>query len=76
MITSAKCNCCIHDKVCAFKEEYLAACNAIKEASYSKTTGTTVEHIMMKNSIVDISIRCPHIITQSALNTVRGDISA
>lgn len=77
MIISEKCNCCIHESICSFKEEYLAACAAIKDASYSKTVGTTVGYMRIKDSAINVSIRCPHIIPQSSLKTIeRSDISA
>lgn len=61
MITSAKCNCCQHEKVCGVKEEYSAACEAIKSAGYSTKSG----YMFIGASPFDVSIRCPHIMTAS-----------
>lgn len=63
MITSEKCNCCIHEPVCKFKEEYLAACEAIKSATYCR--GTCVANV--KDSRLSVIIKCPYIMTQSTL---------
>ena len=63
MITSEKCNCCVHEPVCGFKSEYLAACEAIKKATYAIGQGFKI----MKDSTVSISIRCPHILTNGAI---------
>ena len=65
MVISEKCNCCVHEPVCGFKDEYLSACDAIKNAVY--LTGKNkdcVKHI--KDSSVSVSIKCPHIMTKSA----------
>lgn len=66
MIISEKCNCCIHEQICAFKSEYLAACKAIRDCGYNH------EHIngvikYVKDSNIDVSIRCPHMMAQSAV---------
>ena len=62
MVLSEKCNCCIHEPVCKFKEEYLAACEAIKDATYC--TGTCV--VIVKDSRVSVSIKCPNMMAHSA----------
>lgn len=63
MIASEKCNCCIHEPICSFKAEYLAACEAIKKTTYPIGHGFRI----MKDSTVSVSIRCPHIMTNGAL---------
>lgn len=64
MIISQKCNCCEHEPVCGFKDEYLSACDAIKNTAY--TTGKDHDGVMfMKDSSVSVSIKCPHIMTKS-----------
>lgn len=63
MTISEKCNCCTHEPICAFKGEYLAACKAIKEACYG--TGSA-GFMPIKDSKVNVSIRCPYIMTQNA----------
>lgn len=34
MVINQKCNCCEHEPVCGFKDEYLSACDAVKMAAY------------------------------------------
>jgi len=64
MVISQKCNCCEHEPVCGFKDEYLSACDAIKRAAY--TTGNAKNGVVfMKDSSVSVSIKCPHIMTKS-----------
>ena len=63
MIISEKCNCCVHEPVCSFKAEYLAACEAIKKARYESGNGFKI----MKDSQVSVSIRCPHILINGAM---------
>lgn len=61
MIISEKCNCCVHDEICLFKDEYVSACEAIKECCF---VGKGVKYV--KDSNIDVHIRCPHMMTQSA----------
>ena len=63
MVISEKCNCCLHEAVCSFKDEYLKACTAIRTATYGKNNG----FMAIKDSPITVSIRCPHILTQGAL---------
>lgn len=64
MIISEKCNCCIHEPVCGFKDEYLAARDAIKNAVY--LTGKNKDFVKhMNDSSVSVSIKCPHIMSRS-----------
>lgn len=64
MVISEKCNCCVHEPVCGFKDEYLSACDAVKRTAY--TTGNAKNGVVfMKDSSVSVSIKCPHIITKS-----------
>ena len=60
MVISEKCNCCIHEEVCSFKPEYTAACEAIRSASYTTERG----HKIIKDSKVDVHIRCPHMMVR------------
>jgi len=55
MIISEKRNCCIHEPVCGPKQEYLAACEAIKQTIYPAGNGIK----FIKDSPIDISIKCP-----------------
>ena len=54
----------MHDKICSFKKDYLAACEAIKKSSY-ETENNCIMYI--KDSPISISIRCPYILTQSQI---------
>lgn len=63
MMISQKCNCCVHDPICSFKPEYLSACEAIKGAAYS--TGDNGRVMMIKDSKIDVNIKCPHMMTAS-----------
>lgn len=67
MIISEKCNCCIHNEVCNFKDEYLKTIEAIKEAPIALTDRCC----KVKDSRVSVSIRCPFILTQSKIATRR-----
>lgn len=58
MIISEKCNCCAHEDVCRFKEEYRNACEAIKNASYS--SGKCSVSVVKDTSLLSVSIKCAH----------------
>jgi len=69
MIISTKCNCCIHESVCGFKQEYLAACEAIRKVTYAVGNGIA----FVKDSGIDIGIKCPHMLTQSAARRMENE---
>lgn len=74
MITSEKCNCCVHEPICLFKEHYKAACEAISHTSYSVAQGNGEYGIgFLKDSGINVSIRCPHILTKSQIITPRNN---
>lgn len=63
MNISQKCNCCVCEPVCKWKEVYKSGVRAILETSipngdHSFWTLKDCPHI-------EISIKCPHMITQS-----------
>lgn len=62
MINRCECDGCLHDKICAFKDEFLAACDAIRSTTYEVGSGSVVKLI---DSTVDVHIKCPHGIVQS-----------
>lgn len=66
MIYSEKCNCCIHDKICSFKNEYISACEAIKNCSYGTgyVSGQGQGFMYLRDSNVSVSIKCPHMMTR------------
>lgn len=68
MVISEKCSRCAHDKICSFKNEYLAACKAVKNASYSTRTEEQdgrMGIMQLKNSTVSISVKCPYMMAQT-----------
>lgn len=77
MITSEKCNCCVHEPICLFKNHYETACKAVSGLSYSVAQGDGNFGIgFLKNSGINVSIRCPHMLTKSQIITPRNnDIS-
>jgi len=63
MIISQKCNCCVHDKICSFKEEYLQVCETIKNSSYR--TEDRHDFMYIKDSKIDVNIKCPYMMPQT-----------
>lgn len=57
MITSAKCNCCIHEAVCVYKYEYANACDAINALVYSTPSSAVV---LLRDAEINVHIRCAH----------------
>ena len=62
MIRSSKCNCCVHDKICAFKSEYENAIEALQKSTYP-VHERGIKFI--KDSPIIISVTCPHIMTST-----------
>lgn len=70
MNISSKCNCCICEPVCKFKETYQNGIEAILNATFSTDTNlfssTTSTITKVKDCRhIEVSIRCPHMVTQS-----------
>jgi hypothetical protein len=61
MIVSQKCNCCLHDGICSYKQQYINACKAVGEVTYT-TDGESFKNL--KNSEISVSINCPHMMTK------------
>lgn len=70
MNLSAKCNCCVCEPVCKYKEVYQNGIEAILNATVSDKAGfwkvRDCPHIK-------VSIKCPHMITQSGTFRKGGD---
>lgn len=75
MIIAEKCNCCVHEKICSFKQEYLNACEAVKNTSYTlgKCENGDVRFKFLKDSQLNIIIRCPHIMIHTAVRGVNNE---
>ena len=74
MVVTEKCEKCVHEKICSFKGEYTAACEAVGNCSYPlREYGNDGRHSFkeLKISEIIVKIRCPHMLTQSEVN--RGD---
>lgn len=69
MITSEKCNCCVHEPVCGLKEEYRQACEAIKNMSYA--CGDNRVAVVKDSSFLSVTIRCNHFTQQKTMREVR-----
>ena len=67
MIISQKCNCCMHEKICGFKSEYQSACEEISRMYYANGDSAKA----LKTSDIDVSIKCPYIMTKSAVRGVK-----
>lgn len=67
MNTSTKCNCCACEEVCKYKELYKKGVDAILNAtiSYGETNDTHNVTIVKDCQHIEVSIRCPHIISHS-----------
>ena len=65
-----KCNSCACESVCKYKEDYRKAIEAISDAIISKNTRSdgAVEFLRVKDCPhVEVSVKCPHMITQSSM---------
>lgn len=58
MVTHDKCDICIHETVCGFKNEYQSVCNAVERSRYWAETRYPT---FVCDSSVPVTIRCPHI---------------
>lgn len=70
MNLSAKCNCCVCEPVCKYKEVYQNGIEAILNAKITteKSEIGTVSFWEVKNCPhIEVSIKCPHMITNSLI---------
>ena len=73
MNLSAKCNCCVCESVCKYKDIYEKGVEKILNATIpNKINDGCVGFWYVKNCPhIEVSIKCPHMVTKGA--TVRGD---
>lgn len=64
MNLSAKCNCCVCEPVCKYKEVYQKGVEAILNASVPSTDNGGFWKVKDCPHI-EVSIKCPHMITKS-----------
>ena len=67
MNLSAKCNCCVHEPVCKYKEVYQNGIEAILNATISyKSEYGEMGHLKVKDCPhIEVNIKCPHMLTQT-----------
>ncbi len=68
MNLSTKCNCCLCEPVCKYKEIYQNGVESILNATISnqRNDGKTGFWKVKDCPHIEVSIKCPHMITQSA----------
>ena len=67
MNLSAKCNCCLCEPVCKYKEVYRNGVNAILNATINsgvKENGAVSFWCVKDCPHIEVSIKCPHMITK------------
>lgn len=67
MNLSAKCNCCVCEPVCKYKDVYEKGVEAILNATIStgESANGTFSFCKVKDSPhIEVSIKCPHMITK------------
>lgn len=63
MVMTQKCNKCLHEHVCSYKAEYLAACDALENASYSmpdKHGDGRMCITRYRDADIQVEVKCPH----------------
>ena len=63
MIMTQKCDSCLHEHICSYNAEYVAACEQLDSASYSMySTNSDGRAIITRYSDTDIQVevKCPH----------------
>lgn len=60
----AKCNCCVHEKVCKFHFAYQSATAAVLNATFSTSDGYI--YTLKDCPYIEVSIKCPNMVTASA----------
>ena len=69
MNLSAKCNCCVCEPVCKYKEVYQNGIEAILNATVSDKRGNDNDCFWKAKDCphIEVSIKCPHMVTQSGI---------
>ena len=67
MNISQKCNCCVCEPVCKWKEVYQNGIQAILNATIpsDKRNGSQIYWILKDCPHIEVSIKCPHMVTNS-----------
>ena len=75
MNLSAKCNCCVCEPVCKYKEVYQNGIEAILNATVSdKREDDNASFWKVKDCPhIEVNIKCPHMVTQSGVFRKGGD---
>ena len=63
MNLSTKCNCCVCEPVCKYKEVYQNGIEAILDATVSYDNGSFWK--VKECPHIEVSIKCPHMITNN-----------
>lgn len=63
MILSTKCNCCVCEPVCKYKEVYQNGIESILNATVSYDNDSFGK--VRDCPHIEVSIKCPHMVTQS-----------
>lgn len=69
MNLSAKCNCCVCESVCKYKNIYEKGVEAILNATITtgKSENGTISFWKVKDCPhIEVSIKCPHMVTKGA----------
>ena len=76
MSLSAKCNCCVCEPVCKYKDIYQRGIEAILNATV-QSGGDNGSFWIVKNCPhIEVSIKCPHMITKSVTIRKGGESDA
>ncbi len=70
MNLSAKCNCCVCEPVCKYKEVYKKGIEAILNATIPTEKGESDEFSFWRVKDcphIEVSIKCPHMITNGTI---------
>jgi len=76
MNLSAKCNCCVCEPVCKYKEFYKKGIEAILNATIPLGKGESNESGFWRVKDcphIEVSIKCPHMVTKSRTIMNGGD---
>lgn len=74
MNLSAKCNCCVCESVCKFKEIYEKGVESILNATISNQRKDSETGFWKVKDCphIEVSIKCPHMITRSATREINN----
>lgn len=70
MNLSAKCNCCVCEPVCKYKDIYQNGIEAILNTTIQKNTLSGGFWLLKDCPHIEVSIKCPHMVTRGA--TAKG----